>query len=289
MTRLLRRALANKLSRSEMESLVSAFDQVGEIIVIRIPESLYPRRAEIGEALLENIKVANRVFCQVSEVEGDYRTRGLELVAGEGGTRTEYRENGCRFVVDVEKVFFTPRLSTERARVAGLVRPGETVLNMFGGAGMFSIQMAKNTACTVYNVDINPEATALCERNAAMNRMAGKVVPVTGDASEIAPEMADMSDRTLMPLPESSDEFLADAVRATRRGGVIHYYTHVHADRKQDAARLSEGHFMDAVPAECRITNSRMVRAVGPRYYQTAVDAIITAKPPDIGKTATRR
>lgn len=278
MTRLLRRALAGKLIDSEMESLVSAFDQVGDIIVIRMPESLYPRRVEIGEALLDNIKVANRVFCQVSDVEGDYRTRGLELVAGEGGTQTEYRENGCRFVVDVEKVFFTPRLSTERARIAGLVRPGETVLNMFGGAGMFSIQMAKNTACTVYSVDINPEATTLCEQNAAMNKMAGGIVSVTGDASSIARKMANMSDRTLMPLPESSDEFLADAVRATKRGGVIHYYSHVHADRKQDAARLSEKHFIDTVPAESRITNSRMVRAVGPRYYQTVVDAIIIAK-----------
>ena len=276
MTRLLRRALAGALSDDEMGLLVSAFDQIGEIIVIRIPRSLYPRRVAIGEALLANVKAANRVFCQVSEVGGDYRTRGLELVAGEGGTQTEYRENGCRFLVDVESVFFTPRLSTERARVAGLVRPDEIILNMFGGAGMFSVQMAKKTPCTVYNLDINPEATRYCEMNAGMNRMAGRVVSITGDAATLPDGMPGASDRTLMPLPESSDSFLEQAVAATKSGGTIHYYSHIHADRKQDAARLSASHFSDIVPAESKVTYCRLVRAVGPRYYQTVVDAVIS-------------
>lgn len=276
MTRLLRRALAGILDDVEMSGLVSAFDQVGSIIVVRIPESLRHRRADIGRALLSNVKVADRVFCQVSDVCGDYRTRRLELVAGRGGTVTEYRENGCRFVVDVEGVFFTPRLSTERARVAGLVSPGQTVLNMFGGAGMFSIPAAKRTPCTIYSVDVNPRATQLCRRNAELNKMAGTVIPVTGDAERVARNMPDSAHHTLMPLPEEADRFLEAAVRATKNGGTIHYYTHVHADHKRDAPGLAEERLAEAIPADIEVTFSRLVRPVGPRYYQTVVDAIIT-------------
>ena len=44
----------------------------------------------------------------------------LEFLAGADKTETEYKEHGCRFKVDVVKAYFSPRLSTERLRVAKL-------------------------------------------------------------------------------------------------------------------------------------------------------------------------
>lgn len=276
MTRFLGRALEGVLDEAEMRQVVSAFDQMGDIAVIRIPEQLYGRRHDIGGALLSGIKVVRAVFCQVSSVSGDYRTRRLERIAGEGGTATEYRENGCRFVIDVERVFFTPRLSTERARVAGLVQPGDMVLNMFGGAGLYSIQAARRVRCEVYSMDINPVATEFCARNAKINRLAGSVTAVTGDAAAAPDLMRRGADRTIMPLPERSAEFAAAAAEATADGGVIHYYSHVHADRKQDAAGLAALEAARAIPCDTRMLHARMVRAVGPRYYQTVVDMRIS-------------
>ena len=276
MARFLRRALAGVLGADELGMAVSAFDQMGDIAVIRIPEPLYDRRHDIGEALLSNIKVVRGVFCQVSDVSGEYRTRSLERIAGEGGTVTEYRENGCRFVIDVERVFFTPRLSTERARVAGLVKPGDTVLNMFGGAGPYSIQAARHVPCVVYSIDANPEATALCAKNVGINRLAGEVVAITGDAMESRDLVPCECDRTIMPLPERSAEFAAAAVRATRDGGTIHYYSHIHADSKQDAAGLAGAEAAGAIPCRTEVLRTRLVRAVGPRYYQTVADVCIS-------------
>lgn len=271
MTRYLKGALADILDDAEVAQLVSAFDQVGSIIVIRIPKTLYGRRHQIGHVLLIGIKTADRVFCQTSDIGGEWRTRDLELIAGSGDTITEYRENGCRFKVDVERAFFTPRLSTERARVSGMVQPGETVMNMFGGVGMYSIQVAHRVPSLVYNVDINPHAICLCIDSMRLNRLLGAVVPVATDARNISALMPSVADRTIMPLPERAAEFLEDAVRITRRGGTIHYYTHIHADKKQDAAQLSaEG--LSAMISNYTILGCRLVRAVGPRYYQTVVD-----------------
>ena len=274
---MLKRALEEVLTPEESGELISAFDQIGGIIIVRIPDALLPKRQAIGEALLAEVKAARSVFCQSSAVGGDHRVRDLEILAGEDSTRTEYREFGCRFAVDVGSSFFSPRLSTERDRIASLTKDGEVVANMFAGIGMFSILCAKRSRCTVYSIDINPAATRLCEENVRQNRLLGKVIPINGDASRIVRErLADASDRTLMLLPERSDEFLADATNATRSGGTIHYYSHIHADRKADAAGLSEEHYTRVACARSEILGSRIVRAVGPRYYQTVVDARIT-------------
>ncbi len=142
MTKMLKKALANILTEKEISELISAFDQIGSIIIVRIPDSLISKKKIIGETLLEQVKTTKSVYYQSSPVEGDFRTRNLEILAGDDKTETEYKESGCRFIVDVEKAFFSPRLSTERERISNLNIDDEIVINMFGGIGMFSILAA---------------------------------------------------------------------------------------------------------------------------------------------------
>ena len=273
MTRMLKKALENILSDEDTKDLVSAFDQIGDIIIVRIPDSLISKKKIIGKALLEQVKTAKTVFHQSSPVEGDFRTRNLELIEGDEKTETEYRENGCRFIVDVEKAFFSPRLSTERERISNLVNDHDVIINMFGGVGMFSLLAAKKKSCTVYNIDINPVASKLCEENIKLNKLKGNVISLNGDATKIIKEqLQDKADRVLMLLPERSDEFLDTAISSLNKNGVIHYYSHIHAEKKQDAPKLSEEHFLNINKIQADILDSRVVRPVGPRFYQTVVD-----------------
>ncbi|MDH5665540.1 MAG: class I SAM-dependent methyltransferase family protein, partial [Nitrosopumilus sp.] len=205
---MLKKALENVLTEEESNELISAFDQIGEIIIVRIPDSLLSKKEIIGRTLLEEVKIVRSVFYQASAVEGEFRTRDLEILAGEDNTETEYKEFGCRFKVDVKNAFFSPRLSTERERIANLVQDGEIMTNMFAGIGMFSIMAAKKKKCTVYSLDINPVASKLCDVNSSLNKLAGNVISINGDATEIINnQLIDKSDRTLMLLPERSDEF----------------------------------------------------------------------------------
>ena len=276
MTRMLKKALEHILTEKESEQLVSAFDQIGDIIIVRIPDSLIPKKKIIGKALLEQVKTANSVFYQSSPVEGDFRTRNLELIIGDNKTETEYKENVCLFIVDVEKAFFSPRLSTERERISNLVNDGDIIVNMFGGVGMFSLLAAKKKSCTVYNIDINPIASKLCEENIKINKLKGKVISLNGDSTAIIEDkLQEKADRVLMLLPERSDEFLDVAISSLKKNGVVHYYSHIHAEKKQDAAKLSEEHFLSVNKIQAKITSSRVVRPVGPRFYQTVVDAEI--------------
>ena len=276
MSRMLKKTLESVLSTKESDELISAFDQIGHIIIIRIPDSLISKKKLIGETLLEQVKSAKSIFYQSSSVDGEFRTRDLEILAGDDKTETEYKESGCRFFVDVRNVFFSPRLSSERTRIAEFVNNDEVIVNMFGGVGIFSIIAAKMKRCTVFNIDINPLAAKLCKKNIVINKLVGNVISIEGDASQVInSQLENKSDRTLMLLPEKSDEFLDSAILSTKSGGIIHYYSHIHADKKSDAAKLSEQHYMQITPVKSTILGSKIVRPVGPRFYQTVVDVRI--------------
>ncbi len=274
---MLKQAMARILTSDETEEIYGAFDQIGSIIVLRIPDNLLSKRKMIGEILLEKVKTAKSVFYQSSPVEGDYRIRQLELLAGEDKTETEYKEHGCRFKVDLEKTFFSPRLSTERLRIADLVTDGEIIINMFGGVGMFSIVAAKKKKCHVYNIDINPHAAKLCSENVILNKLKGTVKSIEGDAVDIIEkELVTSGDRVLMLLPERSDEFLDVAIKALKQNGVLHYYCHIHSDKKNQVSEVVTNHFLSVVKVKSEILGSKIVRPIGPRFYQAVVDAVIS-------------
>jgi tRNA (guanine37-N1)-methyltransferase len=274
---MLKQAMASILTAEETEDLFGAFDQIGNIIILRIPDSLLSKKKLIGQVLLEKVKTAKSIFYQSSPVEGDYRIRRLELLAGEDKTETEYKEHGCRFKVDVEKTFFSPRLATERLRIADLIQDGELIINMFGGIGMFSIVAARKKKCHVYNIDINPYAAKLCSENILLNKLKGSVDSLEGDAVEIIEKkLYNTGDRILMLLPERSDEFLDSAIKASKEKGILHYYCHIHSDKKSNVAEEATKHFLSVVKVKSKILGSRIVRPVGPRFYQAVVDASIT-------------
>lgn len=269
--------MASILTPEETEELYGAFDQIGSIIILRIPDTLLSKKKLIGEILLKKVKTAKSIFYQSSPVEGDYRIRQLELLAGEDNTITEYKEHGCRFRVDVEKTFFSPRLATERLRIADLVKDGEIIINMFGGVGMFSIVAAKKKKCHVYNIDINPHAAKLCSENVTLNKLKGTVESIEGDATEVIEKhLVGKGDRVLMLLPERSDEFLDIAIKALKQKGVLHYYCHIHSDKKNQLKEVVTSHFLSVVKVKSEVLGSKIVRPVGPRFYQAVVDAVIS-------------
>src|ERR687885_2271701 len=138
MAPILKTILKEILPPEDISKLYSAFDIIGSIIIIKIPDSLNSKKQIIADTILMNVKSAKSVFAQTSAVQGDYRIRRLEYLAGANSTVTEYKEHGCRFKVDVMKTYFSPRLSTERLRIGKMVSDNEIITNMFAGVGTYS-------------------------------------------------------------------------------------------------------------------------------------------------------
>lgn len=159
------------------------------------------------------------VFKKLGPMEGVYRTRKLKFLAGERRTVTEYRENNCRFRLDVSKVYFTPRLSFERRRIAEQVKPGEHILALFAGVGPFPIVIAKvQPHVKIHAVELNPDAFKYMQENTRLNRMQEIITPLLGDVKEIVPaKFVNSADRILMPLPKGAEKFLGEAFLAAKR------------------------------------------------------------------------
>lgn len=280
MTKMLKELLQERLDSLELGKLSSSFDIIGTIAIIKIPESLASKRKLIADTLIEEIRPVKSVFCQVSAIEGDYRLRKLELISGENSPITVYKEHGCTFKVDVINTYFSPRLSTERLRIAKLTEPNEVIMNMFGGVGTFSIVISRyNKSAKVYSIDSNPIATDMCRQNIEINKLTRNVIPVLGDAEQVIHKsLKGVAKRVLMPLPEKARGFIDAAVSSLENGsGMIHYFCHVGADNKKTAIQNGVMETSESFSKfNHTIRNVRVVREVGPRFYQIVSDVLVT-------------
>mgnify|MGYP001144633633 CR=1 FL=1 len=278
MGRDLKALLADRLKPIELKLLYRSYDIVGEIAIVRLPEHLQNRTQIIAEAIMQTHKHIKTVLCQAGPVSGDLRLRKLEWVAGERKFETTYREHGCVFKVDLEKCYFSPRLSYERMRISRQVQPNEVVVNMFAGVGCYSILMAKHSqAEKIYSIDINPVAIEYMRENIRLNRVEGRVVPLLGDAKKIIEErLTNTANRVLMPLPEKAYEYLDCAVSALKSaGGWIHYYDFEHAKKHENPIEKVKAKAygkLQKLSVDFEVPFGRVVRNTGPNWYQVVID-----------------
>jgi tRNA (guanine37-N1)-methyltransferase len=254
-------------SPEEILGFRPSFDIVGDIAIVE------PERADaVAEVLLSTCKPVRTVISPVSDVEGEFRTRSFRHVAGERRTLTFHREHGLRYRVDLEKAYFTPRLGTERLRIARLVRPGEVVLDMFAGVGPFSLLLAKRGA-RVVAIDKNPAAVSLLRENARMNKVE-EIEILEGDAAVLALGYENKADHVIMNLPQTASQFLVPAMRAARSGGIVHYYAIAPEDDLYRDEALIKKAAAD-LGASAEILYRGVVRSYAPRRYNVVMDFLV--------------
>jgi tRNA (guanine37-N1)-methyltransferase len=274
----LKTVLADKLEPQQLKRIYKTYDIVGDIAIVRVPETQSHLSRLIAETIMATHKEVKSVWRQVSSVSGDYRLRGLEFLLGEKTTETLYKEHGCVYKTDLRKAYFSPRLSYERMRIAKLIQPKEVILNMFAGVGCYSISIAKHSQpLKVYSVDVNPSAVQYLRENIRLNRVEKVVVSIQGDAKRVTEQqLRNVADRVLMPLPERAYEYLDYAHLALKpAGGWIHYYGFEYANKNENPVEKAEMKVSEKMRRLCKefqVEFGRIVRPIGPRWYQVVLD-----------------
>ncbi|MCG7855158.1 MAG: methyltransferase domain-containing protein [Methanoregulaceae archaeon] len=217
-----------------------------------------------AEELLASRPSLHTVLFPVSDVEGEYRTRRFEVLAGESTTRTTCIEYGKRFGIDLSEAYFSARLATERRHIFAQMEEGEWVLDLFSGVGPFAIVLA-DRAELVVAVDLNPGAVRLMEKNIRLNR-AGNVLPFLADASRVRAVLPWTFDRIIMNHPTGALPFLPEAFALCRPGGSIHCYV----------LQSAEG---EALPElrkyPVREVTERYVRSYSPGRWHAVYDIVV--------------
>lgn len=220
--------LEGKLTKLQLRLVPSSFDVIGNkdnaVAIIEIPEELKKKQKIIAEALMKQHKNVVSVLEKASPRKGIYRTRKLKLIAGKRNTEVIHAESGCRFLLDPKKVYFSPREGTERLRISEKVKPDETVMVFFAGAGPFAMVIAKKSKPSrVIGIEINPDAVKYFQRNIKLNKV-NNVQAVLGDVKEKAKEFYGTCDRVIMPLPETAIDYIEEAVKCIKSKGTVHLY-----------------------------------------------------------------
>jgi len=267
-------ALAVKLPDHLLDIIPHSFDIIGDIAVVELDPSLKKHEKLIGEAIMTVNSRIKTVFAKEGGVEGVYRVRPLQLIAGESQTTTIHREYGLQLAVDVVKTYFSPRLSTEHDRIANLVQPDEVVVDMFTGVGPFALLIAKRQQAKVYAIDVNEHAIQCLQKSLRLNRLRGDVVALIGDARNIIDQsLRGKASRVIMNLPHSAIDFIESAVQAVKTtGGVVHFYGITSEQQSLDALTNAVIKRITQCSRSAEVILTRTVRPAAPHELQVVID-----------------
>ncbi|MDI3473915.1 MAG: tRNA (guanine37-N1)-methyltransferase [Candidatus Woesearchaeota archaeon] len=217
--------IAKEIVPKELEEkLKTAFDVVGDIGILEIDEELRQYEKELGEALLKTQTQLKTAVRKEGAHQTPLRIQKYKHLAGEKKTKTIHKENGIEIEVDIEKAYFSPRLSNERKRIASLVKRGEDVLVMFSGIAPYVCVIGKNAMPRkIYGIELNPEAHELAKRNIKRNKINNATL-IQGDVKEVCNKIQEKFDRIIMPLPKGAEDFISDALKCAKEKCTIHLY-----------------------------------------------------------------
>lgn len=216
-----------KINAQKKTARLPPYEMIGSIAMMDVPKGFRGEKKAALQILQEH-KNIKTVAKKASATEGKYRIRKIKYVAGEKTSKTICRESGCCFFVDLNKTYYTPRFSHERLRVASQVRGGEKILVLFSGICPYPIVIEKNAKekpGKIIAIELNPDAHKMALENIRMNKCP-KIEAINADVKkELAKKKyAKWADRVIMPHPSEALKYLGLALKAARKGAIMHVY-----------------------------------------------------------------
>jgi tRNA (guanine37-N1)-methyltransferase len=221
----LKEALKHKLTKKQLKVLPSSFDVVGNIAIFSdFPKEISKKEKLIAETLLKLNKNIKTVTKKTKTHYGKYRLKKVKILAGKRKKTTTHKENGALIKLNIETCYFSPRLGSERLRVAKLVKPGEFVLVLFSGVAPYPLSIIKNSKPKqVYAIELNKNAHKFALENVKLNKTS-KVKLFLGDVKNVLPKINQKFDRVIMPLPKDASSYLDVAIKKLNKKAIIHFY-----------------------------------------------------------------
>ncbi len=205
-----------------------AFDLLGNIAIVNFPKEFNNKeKKKFAIGILNSNKSIKTVLEKSGRVKGRLRTPETKYIAGEKTKEVLYRENNCVFRFNVDKVYFSPRLSNDRKEIADSIKRTDTVLVMFAGAAPFSIVIAKHSGAKVFSNELNRIANKYGKLNAELNNVKNKIVFLDGDIKRVAIGLKKSKENfnvIVMPRPQLKDSFLEQAFMLSKKNTRIFYY-----------------------------------------------------------------
>ncbi|MEK6820504.1 MAG: class I SAM-dependent methyltransferase family protein, partial [Nanoarchaeota archaeon] len=170
-----------------------AYDVIGSIAILKFPEKTGKKeKKKTACKLLEERKNIKTVLEKTEKVKGRLRTIKTRYLAGLKSRETIHKESSCLFKLDVEKCYFSPRLSGERLEIAKEIRKKDKVLVMFSGVGPYPIVIGKISGCKkVVSIELSRIASKYAKENVKLNKLKNVEI-VQGDVKRLAEKLGSL-------------------------------------------------------------------------------------------------
>lgn len=271
----LKEILKGKISEKQLEKAPLSYDIIGDIAVMNsMPRGLKSKERVIAKAIMAQHKNVKVVAKKVGPTSGIERIRKVKVILGEKRTETIHVENGCKFKLDINKVYFSPRLGSERLRVIKQVKSGDVVYDLFAGVGVFAIPAAK-IAKKVVAIDINKAACKYLEENARINRV--NVEVWHGDTRKVVTKnkWKNVADKIIMNLPMHSGEFLDIAFKIAKKNAIVYFYFFLPEEELFDGAIKLIEKAAKKAKRKVKIISKRKCGQLAPRIWRVVIDFLV--------------
>ncbi|MEM4137796.1 MAG: hypothetical protein QXV64_03640 [Candidatus Anstonellaceae archaeon] len=225
------------------------------------------------EFVLNHYKNIRSIYFSSSKTSGRFRLKTHKLIWGEDNPVVIHKENKLLFKLDINKVFFSPRLSFERMRIASEIKKPENVLVLFAGVGPFPITISKySVAKKIIGIELNKAAYKFFVENIKLNKCKN-IQPIFGDVKKVlaSKKFSNWAHRILMPHPYGDNNYLKIALSSLKQNGIIHYYDFAKIKNWKEnilqniQKQLPKNYSM-------RVLNSKIVRDIGPSLVNAVFD-----------------
>jgi len=260
----LREALKGKLSSKEMQLLRTSFDTIGQIVIMEIPPELKKKQKIIGDTILKLFKNVKTVAAEIGEHKGKYRTQELKIISGEKNFETTHKESGVSLKLNVAKCYYSPRLGSERLRIAKQVKKGEKILVAGSGIAPYPLILAKHSkAKEITGIEANPTAHKYAQENIKLNKVKN-VVLIKGDIRKAKPGKYD---RIISAIPHEGVKLAPAIMKFAKKGTILHIYDFAFEENLAEPAQKLK---------KVKILRVIKTQQVGVRRYRVCIDAKVT-------------
>ena len=269
------------------KNILRAYEIFGNIAIVKFSRDVKEKdKKQFANKILSENKSVKTILEKTGKVKGRLRKIQTKYLAGENTKEALYRENNCVFRFNVDKTYFSARLSNERKELASYIKKGDNVLVMFAGIAPLPIVIAKNSqAKRVYSNEINREANKYAQLNIELNKLKERVELVPGDIKKVAEKLckgrfSERNRRCLrfdviaMPRPQLKDNFLREAFMISRKGTRVYYYDFC---KEEEIDSVVEKIKEEAKKCKKKIKIVRVKKAgdIAPRRYRVRVDFVV--------------
>jgi len=260
---------------------MASYDIIGNIAIIKSEGKTKIQKLKQAKQLLKqnNIKT---VLELTSNIKGRLRTFKTKHLAGIKTLETIHSENNCKFKLNVETCYFSPRQSNDRKLIASKIKKKDNVLVMFSGISAYPIVIYKTKKPKhITAIEISRACNKYAEINVKLNHIPkDKITLIQGDVKNKILKGGLSVKGTLVPLhfdaimmtrPNLKTTFLEQALSVSKKDTRIFYHGFCHIkDLKQMKQELLDE--AKALKRKINITKTAKAGDIAPYKFRWRIE-----------------